>query len=214
MTTENMTDNNSDTTKQENIVSLEEYNKLKSNFQEVVGERDKVKSKLRELEKNTNSDFTELQTKYDDLFANHNKILTETENYKLELGLIKEAEKNRFIDTTLTTALESAGARSIPTAIKLIDKSSLEWDGDNLKTDSVIGKIEELRKSDPILFGDTDPKSSENNHMDPGNLSSNIPPVKTAGKGNVDGAFEKEIKACKNPKEIQQVLIKYGKITE
>jgi chaperonin cofactor prefoldin len=209
--TNNMTDSSTEnSTNSEETISLEEYNKLKTNFQELVGERDKVKSKLRELEKNSNSSVTELQTKYDELFATHNQILTEHENYKLELGLIKEAEKNRFIESTLITALESAGARSIPTAIKLIDKSSLEWEGEEIKSDSVINQIKALKVSDPILFGDTDPKSLETKQQDPGDISSNIPPVKTAGKGNVDGAYEKELRACKNQKEIEAVLKKYS----
>lgn len=200
----------STTTSEVSAINLEEYNKLKANYHDAVAERDKTKAKLRKLEE-ASSNSVELQKNFELLLSEKSTLQQQYENLQIEVNLAKEAERNRFIETSLITALEAAGTRSIPTAIKLIDKSKLIFEGDSLLSDSVIAQIEELRTSDPILFGDTNPQSQSGNSKVPGENLLDLD-VKHAQNLDVSGAFEKELKLCKNNIEIQNVLKKYGKI--
>lgn len=210
-TIENSSTTNSSINVSENdFVTLEEFTKLKANYHDAVAERDKTKSKLRNIEDDLKSINT-IKKDFENLLLEKTELQQNYENLQIEVNFAKEAEKNRFIDSTLAEALTAAGARSIPTAIKLIDKSKLVFEEDNLLNTSVIDLIEELRTSDPILFGDSTPKQLESTHTPSGNPFLKIP-VKLAEENNVQGAFEREIKNAKNNNEILAILKKYNKI--
>lgn len=184
--------------------ALEKAASAEAKFLEAIADRDKAKQKLRKLEESASA-AEELQKKLDELATKYEATTT-------ELTSFKENIKNQTVTQTLTTALEAVGAKSVSTVMKLVDKSLLQFDEQGqLNADSVVAAIEEVRNSDPILFGDpTDPKDAATTaqtgkpNLDPG--------VRRAGEASTEGAFEKEIKAAKTQREIENVLRKYGKM--
>jgi vacuolar-type H+-ATPase subunit I/STV1 len=209
---QNLTDGTAqvvDTTNGEvTLESLQEKVKLlEANYKDAVSSRDKTKQKLREIEESAGS-ATELKAQYENLFTEKSKLAEQFEATVNELTSIKEGMKQEKISSALTTALEAAGAKSINTVMKLIDKSKLQLDEEGkVNSDSVVAAIKEVMDSDPILFGDVDPKKVSHTgavFSDPG--------VKLAGDSKTEGAYEKELRAAKNQKEILAVAKKYGKI--
>lgn len=190
------------------LESLQEKIKvLEANYKDAVSSRDKTKQKLRELEE-TNGKSSALQEQYDSLFTEKSKLLEQFEATKSELNSIKESIKNEKLNSALTTALEAAGAKAVPTVMKLIDKSKLQFDEQgNVSSENIIAAIEEIKASDPILFGDVDPKKASAVGQEFSN-----PAVKRATEASTEGAFEKEIRAAKSQNEILAVMRKYGKI--
>lgn len=180
---------------------------LEANFADAVSSRDKAKQKLRELEE-VASGSNEFKTKYEELFTEKSKLLEQFETTKSELNSLKEGIKTEKLNTALTTALEAAGAKAIPTVMKLVDKSKIQFDEQgNVSSESIISAIKEVQKSDPILFGDADPKKASV----PGQEFSN-PGVKRASEAATEGAYEKELRSAKTQTEIQAVMRKYGLI--
>lgn len=176
--------------------ALEKIKILETQFQEAVSTRDKAKEKLRKLEQDYGS-VSEVQKKYDELFAEKSTLIEQLTSIQTEFDSFKGNIQAEKVSTTLQTAIEAAGAKSVSTVLKLIDKSKVELDEQgNIKTESVDKLIKDLTESDPILFGET--------FIDPG--------VKRAGESSAEGIFDKEIKACKTQKEIEDVLRKYGKL--
>lgn len=181
-------------------ISLEEARakiaQLETQFQEAVSTRDKAKEKLRKLEQDYGN-VAEVQKKYDELFAEKSTLIEQLNTVKSEFDSFKGNIQAEKISTTLQTAIEAAGAKSVSTVLKLIDKSKVELDEQgNIKSESVDKLVKELAESDPILFGET--------FIDPG--------VKRAGESSAESIFDKEIKACKTQKDIENVLRKYGKL--
>jgi predicted nuclease with TOPRIM domain len=169
---------------------------LENNFQEAVVTRDKAKEKLRKLEQDFGQ-ASELKTKYDELFTEKSKLLEQFESVQSEFTNFKTGIQQEKVSATLQSAIEKAGAKSVSTVLKLIDKSKVELDENgNAKEESISALIKELSESDPILFG--------TEFIDPG--------VKRAGDGTSEGMYDKELKACKNQREIENVLRKYGKL--
>jgi hypothetical protein len=210
MTIETHTESTNSAEEEATTINLDEFNKLKANYHDAVAERDKTKIKLRSLEQVIN-EHAVVKQNYEALINDNATLKTNYDKLQTEVNLQKETEKNKFIETSLTAALEAAGSISIPTALKLIDKGKVTFEGDNLLNDSVINLINELKASDPILFGTTDPKLLDGKQTGPGATSLGIP-VKHAGDNDISGAFEKELRQTKNNEEIQNVLRKYGKI--
>lgn len=189
--------------------ALERLKTVESNLNEVVSERDKFKSKVRKLE-DTAGSAVELQKKYDDLFAEKNKLYEQHESVSKELETWKTQARDQKIATELETALTSAGAKSISTVMKLVDKSKIQFDETgNIIADSISEIVKGLVESDPILFGEA-PEKKEGQSMDQRFPN---PGVKRAGdSGSTEDAFTKEIRAAKNTAEINAVLRKYGKL--
>lgn len=178
--------------------ALEKIKALETNFQEAVSTRDKAKEKLRKLEQDLGQ-VTELQKKYDDLFAEKSKLHEQFEATVSEFTNFKGSIQAEKVNATLQSAIEAAGAKSVSTVLKLIDKSKVELDEQgNVKTESIDTLVKGLIESDPILF------ENGQTFIDPG--------VKRAGDGSSEGIFDKEIKACKTQQEIENVLRKYGKL--
>lgn len=185
---------------------------LEANFHDAVAARDKTKQKLRKLEQDA-SGASELTQKYEELLAEKSKLYEQFEAVNGELSSMKEATKNQTVSQALTTALEASGATSVSTVMKLIDKSKIEFDEQGqIKAESIATLIKEVQESDPILFGGVqEAKKSEQTSTTSG-ASTSVPDVKRAGEASTEGAYDKEMKACKSPQEIQAVLRKYGKM--
>lgn len=176
--------------------ALEKIKTLEENFQEAVSTRDKAKEKLRKLEQDLGQ-ASELQKKYDDLFAEKGTLITQLETVQSEFNGFKDSIKQEKVVANLQSAIEKAGAKSVSTVMKLIDKSKVELDETGfVKEDSIAPLIAALKESDPILFGEA--------FIDPG--------VKRVSDASTEGSYEREIKSCKTQKEIDAVLRKYGKL--
>ena len=165
--------------------SLDEFKTLQSNYKSAVSSRDKYKQQVRELEDSVSS-ATEVKTKYEDLMKQFETVST-------ELTSIKEGQKQKALESALTTALEAAGAKSISTVMKLIDKSKLQFNEEgNVSSDTIASAVKEVMDSDPILFGEIDPKKAQETgkeFLDPG--------VKRAGDGSATKtAFQQELQAA------------------
>lgn len=178
--------------------ALDKIKTLESQFQEAVGTRDKAKEKLRKLEQDL-GDSAKFKEQYESLFAEKSTLVAQLETVTSEFNTFKAGLQQEKVNATLQSAIEQAGAKSVGTVLKLIDKSKVELDEQgNVKAESLTALIEEVKTSDPILFG------NETTFIDPG--------VKRAGDTSSEGIFDKEIKACKTQKEIEEVLRKYGKM--
>lgn len=187
------------------LESLQEKIKvLEANYRDAVSSRDKTKQKLRELE-DLSSGANEYKTKYDEIFTEKSKLFEQFEASQKELNTLKEGVKQEKINTALTTALEAAGAKSVNTVMKLIDKNKLQFDEEGkVNSETIVAAIKEVMDSDPILFGEVDPKKAQTGQefLDPG--------VKRASEASTESAYEKEIRAAKSQSEIQAVMRKYG----
>ena len=178
--------------------ALDKIKSLESQFQEAVGTRDKAKEKLRKLEQDL-GDSAGYKAQYETLFTEKSKLAEQLEAVTGEFNSFKATLQQEKVNATLQSAIEQAGAKSVGTVLKLIDKSKVELDEQgNVKAESLTALIEEVKTSDPILFG------QETTFIDPG--------VKRAGDTSSEGIFDKEIRACKTQKEIEEVLRKYGKM--
>jgi hypothetical protein len=123
----------------------------------------------------------------------------------------KDTVKQEKLGTHLTTALEAAGAKSISTVMKLLDKSQIEFDENgNVKQDSLASAIEAVRTSDPILFGDP-PEGDEKKGKSGGSIGGKPPAVKAAADGvNTASAYEAEMNAAKTQKDVERIARKYN----
>jgi Xaa-Pro aminopeptidase len=177
------------------VTSVELTEKIKSlenQLKDAINTRDKAKQKSRELE-----EAAAYKTKFEELNAQFEVVSN-------ELNGIKESAKTEKVNTALQTALEAAGAKSLNTVLKLIDKSQIQFDEQGqVVEESVVNVVKAVMDSDPILFGEADPKKAQSGlgFLDPG--------VKRAGEGGNESAYLKELRSAKNQKEIQAVMKKY-----
>lgn len=182
-------------------ISPEDIKALQANYKSAVTSRDKYKQQVRELEESVKGS-TELQTKLAELQK-------ELEAKSNELTSIKEGQKQKALESALSTALEAAGAKSLSTVMKLIDKSKIQFNEEGqVSSDSIEAAVKEVMTSDPILFGDIDPKKAQENgqeFLDPG--------VKRVGSSaTTESAFDIELRAANSQTQILAVMKKYGKI--
>lgn len=177
--------------------SLEEALALIDNLRginkEVIQTRDKANAKLRAFEREQTDREQALLTeqgKFKELYEK-----AEAEKQTLKTGL-----KNKAVDSALKDILQKSGARAVDTVAKLIDKSKIVTSDEDFTVDveSIQSQIEEIRKTDPILFGVGE--------------GSNLPPVKRPNDGNQTSGFEAEMRAAKNQNEVMAVMKKFGKI--
>jgi vacuolar-type H+-ATPase subunit I/STV1 len=181
------------------VITPEEYRSLQANYKSVAASRDKIKQRVRELEDIVESSL--------DTNSKLEKLAADLEAKTNELNSFKEGLKQEKLGTALSTALEAAGARDPKTALKLIDKTKVQFDEEGkVVADSVIAAITELQDSDPILFGEVDPKKAAQSGQ--GNLD---PGVLRAGNKKVDDAFQTELRAARTKPEWEAVMKKYGR---
>lgn len=176
--------------------SLEEALNIIANLKginaDVIRTRDETKQKLRKYEE-------EHQQREQALLTEQGKFKELYEATTSQLESLKGALKNTAIDSSLKDTLAKAGVRSVDTVIKLIDKSKIGINDDNIvDITSIQSQLDELKKTDPILFG-----VGEGTHL---------PPVKRPSGGDTTSGFEQEMRAAKTQGDILSVMKKYGKI--
>lgn len=166
---------------------------LKGINKEVISTRDKANQRLRQFESEQTDRERALLTeqgKFKELFE-----AEQAKNTALKTGL-----KSKAVDSALKEILHKAGARSVDTVAKLVDKSKVVVSEEDFSVDiaSIQTQIEEIKKTDPILFGVGE--------------GSNLPPVKRPNDGTPSVGFETEMRAAKSQAEVTAVMKKYGKI--
>ncbi len=217
MTTENLqqetdsTNQSVDTENKSVVLNAEDLAKqnkdLEAKFLDAVSTRDKAKAKVRDLEV-TLSSKAEIEKELEAAKVEREKLFTQFESTQAELNTIKQNIRVKAIDSALTAALEAAGARSVNTVMKLIDKSSIEVDeSGQIQTEKVVGLIQDLINSDPILFNEA---SEKKDVVVNGNSISN-PSVRRASNTPAQDAFTVEIKSAKSQREVDAILTKYNK---
>lgn len=170
--------------------ALAHINKLAADKKALLDEKHQVKRKLSKFEE-------EAQQRDAALLAEQGKF---KELYEQTLQKATEMEqkiKDTTVNSALREVLKEAGARSVDTVMKLVDKTSIEFDSDgNLSLDSVRAAVESVKKADAVLFGDI--------------ARVETPVVKRASEGPVEGSFEKEVAAARTQAELKQIMAKYA----
>ena len=160
--------------------ALAEIEKLRGINKEVISARDSLKQKLRGFEEDG---------KYKELY----------EKRTSEFETLRTTLKTKAVDSALREILQKAGARSVDTVAKLVDKSKVTVSDEDFSVTvaDIETQIEELKKTDPILFGIAE--------------GANPPPVKRPAGGEPAAGYEQELRACRTQVEIEAVMKKYGK---
>lgn len=170
--------------------------KLQKLLDTVTAERDKLRVSNRELKTNAGG-ADDLKKQLDDLLTEKSKLVEEFEGYKGKV-------KSERLDSHLSTALKDAGVKSLTAALKLLDRSVIEFgDDDSVKPDSIKKAIESLKQAEPVLFGETETKDEK---PKPG-----VPQKPAIQKSDDKSSYEAEIRAAKSIKEIEAIMKKYGK---
>ena len=187
------TDNTGDTPATGDVAALQaKIAELESKHTQAILERDGAKARARELEQagkgpdpklleNALTEATTWKTKYESL--------------NTEYGTFKTQYTDEKITQALSTALGAAGAKSVSTVLKVVDKSAVKLDD---KGQIVASSIEELvkavKESDPILFGEAEVPNGQAQSTTTGGSSSKVVlPVKPAGEGQGTSAFDAAI---------------------
>lgn len=169
-----------------------EITKLKNINVEVIKSRDEAKVKLRThddtLAKQANDELVEKE-KFKELYETLN------EKHETLVGTIKLQK----IDIALTAALQEAGVTSIPTAIKLMDKSGITV-GEDGSVEGVAAMIDKLKTDHEIVFAP---------------IASAPSPV-TPSEDDPAGGYHAELKALlatgkPTQKDFDALRSKYGK---
>ena len=165
---------------------------LKGINKEVISTRDKTNLKLRQFE-------TEQTQREQSLLAEQGQFKELYEKSLADNLTLKTGLKNKAVDSAIKDILSNSGARSVDTVAKLVDKSKIVIGDEDFMVDttSIQSQIDELRKTDPILFGIGE--------------GANLPPVKRPTDGTPTAGYEQEMRAAKSQKEIESVMKKYGK---
>lgn len=116
-----------------------------------------------------------------------------------ELNATKGQIRDGKVNSALEAALKEANVKSLSTAMRLLDKSQIEIEGDSVSTKSLAKAVKGLMESDPILFEVAEEKAT-------------APSVKRSSEGTPVSGFDKEVRAAKTQKELEAVLRKYGKL--
>lgn len=177
-------------------LSLEQALQKITTLETEVADGRKLIEKLRKFEKENKerAERGEAETgKYKDLY--------ETERAKHE-----QYVRDATIDGVLKDTLVAAGAKSIPTVLKLIDRSQVSLNDDGSVDPKTVQKhVDALKASDAYLFGDAP--------QEPGATKSvAVPSRHRAGSGDPAPGYEQEIRSAKSHVEIEAVMRKYGKL--
>lgn len=158
-------------------------------------------AKVRKFEKENKTAAEKAQQRAEEL----ERKVQEEESKRTEL---ETKIRNRIVDAALEKALVDAKAVAPSTALKLLDKAAVKVDGEDVDAASVKELIDALQKSDPVLFTAATTETKQE-------AQTNIqhPPVKKAAEGEVVAGFEKEMRAAKTQKAVEDVLRKYGKMS-
>lgn len=156
--------------------------------------------KLRKFEKENKGLAEKAKREADAALAEQGKYKELYEAQVEKLTALETKARNSLVDAALDAALKEAKAKSASTVKKLIDRTAISVEDDAVDAASIAAQIEALKISDPVLF-------IQERQADPA-----ANPVKRAGEGDPIGGYEKELRACKTPQQINAVLAKYGKV--
>lgn len=174
--------------------AMAEITRLKSVNSEVIDSRDKAKTKLKAIEKQSDKiqqQELEEQGKY--------KELLEAEQSKREE--LETTIRNNSIDNALNAALDEAGVASNNTAMKLINRDDIVVEDGKVQSNSVADAIATLKDEHEILFKKGD----------------KAPVVKKAGEDEPTIGFEAEMTKAVNSgnatrKTLDNIRTKYNKM--
>ena len=179
------------------IETIEEATKRITELEEASTKNEELLKKLRKFEKENAAAAEANKLAADKALVEQGKY---KELYEAEHNLRKTAEdkiKSKELDSAIMAILKDSEAKSSSTVMKLIDRDKITFENDVVDTKSIEKIINELKLSDPILFG-KEPKPQ--------------PDVKKAGEGDVTSSYLKELKACTTQKQIETVMKKFGKL--
>jgi hypothetical protein len=148
--------------------------------------------KARRGEKFNQNKRSELETQLKELVGGED-FKTKYEATSTELEQMKETLKNQLIDGVLKDELTKANAKSISTVMKIVDRTKVSVVDGKVDTKSIETLIEELKKTDAVLFQEV-----------------HTPALKRTGETTPTASFKTEMQSAKTPQEVQKVLAKYG----
>lgn len=171
-----------------------ELNEWKSKYENTDRSNVKLRADLTEAKANSGA-AKSLQDQIDKLVTEKSRLMQE----KNELQTAFEGHKKEVQMATakqhLTTALEEAGARSVPTAMKLIDMNAITFDENGqVNLTSIADVVNAVKTSDSVLFkeqaevpnGQTTPNSAPTTVGQP-------PAVKHAADRLTKSGYETEL---------------------
>lgn len=130
------------------------------------------------------------------------------ELYEAEVAKRAEIEnklRTKAVTTAVQQVLKESGARSVQTVARLIDVSQIDVGEDfEVNVDTVKKLVDEIKTSDPILFGEVTEGGS--------NKKTEAPSVKRSADSPTVSSYETEIRAATSSKQIEAVMRKYGKL--
>ncbi len=179
---------------------------LRAKHASLEGDVTNLKEDLR-VAKASTADVTSLNKQMDRLIAEKSALMGQVEDGKKALKDFKAEIATEKVKTTLATALDTAGARSSKTAMKLIDMSvdGLVDEHGNVVQAKIDEQIAALKTDSPDLFkdgGDPAPKPGITNL-----------PVKNVSDRLTNSAFQTELEAASKTgkqSEIDAVVAKHG----
>lgn len=169
-------------------------------YQATKQELEKLSRNLEQSRKEEKFSKTEAKRLKDELdkLAQNDQLAEIQGKYEAEVAARTALEtkiRTRLVDSALESALKDAKAKSISTVMKLINRDDIQVNGDEVDTASIQAVVDRLRAEDSVLFDEVE-----------------TPSVKRAAEGAVVGGFEKEIRAAKTQKEIEDIMRRYGKM--
>ena len=172
---------------EEQLAAQREINK------NLIKTRDAAKARARELEK---------------MYAEFETIKKEGESSKALAATLKEKLVSRAINDSLKAELTKAGALSVDTALKLVDKSKIVFNDEyELDSKSIENLVSELKKSDSILFK---PDAAADEKEDKPVKHSSIG---RPGEGvSSETAYEVEMNNAKTQAQVEAIMRKFNKI--
>lgn len=177
--------------------------KLQEQINSLLADKDKLSIEVRNL-RSSAGESSKLQKQLDDLIVEKSQLMESIEQ-------MKSAARDKELVAHLETALKDAGAKSVTTALKLIDRSKIEFDKDGqVVQKSIDDAIAAVKVSDAILFGE--PAANTEQKGAPAQ-----PTVQRVAQDSGDkSGYETELAEARKKRDggkaIQDVLRKYGKI--
>lgn len=175
---------------------MAELEKQRAINKEVIASRDAAKTRLKELEADAQSQLQESEKKVAELTAQYEAAQSKTTELEATL-------KDVTVSSSLQQALQEAGAVSLKTAMKLIEKDKIEFTEEGkVNTESLEKAIATLKEEHEILFGQVPAKAS-------------VQPLRPSEEKSTGGYAEELKKLQQNPRatraDILAIKKKYGR---
>ena len=193
-----MTDVTIENTEAENLIeeSITEVSTQLSAEEQLKAIQDELESKKELIKQLRKYEKSQKEAK-EQALKDQNNFKQLYEEATAKLTKYEQSLRDAKIDAAIQEAAKDSGVKSIATLQKLIDKSRIEISDDNeVNIESVQKIIEELQKTDSILFELPVVET---------------PPVKRANDDTNVSSFETDLRKAKTQKEINAILLRYGK---